>query len=270
MDWGDIWLFGAGALAGYAFRPKGKQESRPQDNVISSRALATDRSNLLQAYLRELSNYLVQLDPERYYRVYYKAYEEQEKLFTAENKMREAQLHILTDRYPLYDSFDFVGTRPYVSYSETLSRYDAEDIEEHFTNLVKFHSLQRAASEDWRNLMPMLGKNELEHLVKYIREVKDKKFKQRLKLAVKEFNTARRDKLTDFQIPDGSMLYESAEIAVYKLHDIAESMEGYWFKDTNEYGIHSAFYGDKAGEVYESFYRSDRIFEKREVLHVFG
>jgi len=44
-------------------------------------------------------------------------------------------------------------------------------------------------------------------------------------------------------------------------------MEGYWFKDTNEYGIHSAFYGDKAGEVYESWYRSDPTFEARETLH---
>jgi hypothetical protein len=267
MDWGDIWLFAAGVLAGYAFRPKGKQESRSQDAITSSRASASDRSNLLHAYSRELSNYLVQLNPDRYYTVYSRALDEQEKLFALDKTTREAQLQILTERYPVYDNFDFISTRPYVIYGETLERYSADDIEEHFLNLVKFHSLQRAASEDWRLLMPMLNQNELNHLAGYVRQVKDTKFKQRLKQAVREFSAARRSELTDFQIPDDNKLYESAEMAVYKLYDIAESMEGFWFKNTNDYGIHSAFYGDKIGEVYESFYRSDRTFEKREVLH---
>lgn len=267
MDWGNLWLFVAGALAGYGLRPRGKPDSRLQDTTVSSRASASDRSNLLHAYSRELSNYLVELDPERYYTVYRRALDEQEKLFTADKKLREAQLHILTERYPVYDNFDFIGTRPYVSYDETLKRYDAEDIEEHFLNLVKFHSLQRAGSEEWRLLMPMLSNRELEHLAGYVRQAKDTRFKQRLKQAVREFNAARSSRLTDFQIPDGDKLYESAEMAVYKLYDVAEIMEGFWFKDTNEYGIHSAFYGDKLGEVYEHFYRSDRNFEKREVLH---
>jgi hypothetical protein len=267
MDWGYLLLFGVGALAGYGFGARDKQESRSPDSTISSRASASDRSNLLHAYSRELSNYLVQLDPERYYAVYRKALDEQEKLFAADKKLREAQLHILTERYPAYENFDFVGTRPYVTYSDTLQRWDADDIEEHFLNLVKFHSLQRAESEEWRRLMPMLSKNELDHLVGYVRQVKDTDFKQRLKLAVREFNAARGSKLTDFQRPDDGKLYESTELAVYKLYDVAELMEGFWFKDTNEYGIHSAFYGDRAGEVYESFYRSDRTFEKREVLH---
>lgn len=266
MDWGDIWLLGAGALAGYAFRqPKGKQESRSQDAITSSRASASDRSNLLHAYSRELSNHLVQLNPDRYYTIYSRALDEQEKLFAVDKTTREAQLHILTERYPIYDNFDFVGTRPYVLYGETLGRYDSDDIEEHFLNLVKFHSLQRAVSEEWRLLMPMLSKKELDHLAGYIRQVKDTKFKERLKLAVGEFSAVRRSQAIDFKIPDSSMVYETAEMAVYKLYDIAELMEGFWFKDTNDYGIHSVFYGDD--KSYESFYRSDRTFEKREVLY---
>ncbi|MGY3690533.1 hypothetical protein ACVIGA_000613 [Bradyrhizobium sp. USDA 3240] len=264
MEWGWFLAFGMGALAGYGFRPTPKVS---QDTSISSRASAIDRSNLLQAYVRELSNYLVQINPDRYYKVYNKALDEQQKLFAADKTTREAQLHILTERYPNYENFDFVGTRPYVIYSETLERYDIDDIEEHFLNLVKFHSLQRAGSEEWRRLFPMLGQQEQEHLGKYIRQVRDTKFKNRLKQAVREYDAARSSKLTDFSSTDGDKLYESREIAVYKLYDIAESMEGYWFKDTNEYGIHSAFYGDKIGEVYESWYRSDRTFEAREVLY---
>jgi hypothetical protein len=248
-------------------RPTRIDDGLVEPPITSSRASASDRSNLLHAYSRELSNYLIQLNPERYYTVYGRALDEQEKLFALDKKTRDAQLHILTERYPIYDNFDFISTRPYVIYGDTLERYDANDIEEHFLNIVKFHSLQRAVSEDWRLLMPMLNKNELNHLAGYVRQVRDTKFKQRLKQAVREFTAARKSELTDFQIPDGNKLFESAEMAVHKLYDIAESMEGFWFKDANEYGIYSVFYGDAIGDVHESFYRSDRTFEKREVLH---
>jgi len=263
MDWGDLWLLGAGAFAGYALRTKGQKKS--QATTVSGQASAHDRSNLLQAYSRELSNYLIQLDPDRYYTVYRRALDEQEKLFTADGKTRDAQLHIITERYPMYEDFDLVGTRPYVLYGETLKRYEDEDIEEHFLNLVRFHSLQRAASEEWRLLMPMLGQKELDHLAGYTRQVKDAKFKERLKQAVKQFQAARETQLSDWQLPDGEKLYEAAEIAVYRVDDIAETVKGIWFKDTNEYGIYSVFYGDE--KAYESFYRSDRTFQKRDVLH---
>ncbi|MGJ5149395.1 hypothetical protein [Bradyrhizobium sp. HKCCYLR1023] len=265
MDWGYILIFAMGALAGYGFRPKAKPAS--QDTSVSSRASAIDRSNLLHAYLRELSNYLIEANPDRYYTVYNRALVEQEKLFAADAKVREAQLLILTERYPMYENFDFISTRPYVLYLETLERNSEDDIEEHFFNLVRFHSLMRAASEEWRMQMPMLSKKEEEHLYNYVQKVKDSKFKERLKQAVHEYDVARFSKSPSFDTHDGDKVYESREFAVYKLYDIAESMEGYWFKDANEYGIHSAFYGDKAGEVYEHWYRSDRTFEKRELLH---
>ena len=263
MDWGYILIFAMGTLAGYGFRPKAKPAS--QDTSVSSRASAVDRSNLIHAYARELSNYLIETNPDRYYTIYNRALAEQEKLFAADAKVREAQLLILTERYPVYENFDFIGTRPYVLYRETLERYSEDDLEEHFFNLVKFHSLQRAASEEWRMQMPMVSKKEEDHLYGYVRKVKDSKFKERLKQAAREFNAARRSALSDFHLSDGSQLYESAEMAVYKLYDIAEIVEGFWFKDTNEYGVHSVFYGDD--KSYESFYRSDRTFEKREVLH---
>ncbi|MGP9811374.1 hypothetical protein ACTZWT_07670 [Rhodopseudomonas sp. NSM] len=266
MDWGYILILAIGVLAGYGLRTKDKLAF--QDTPVHMRASAIDRSNLLHAYARELSNYLIEIDPNRYCTVYSRALIEQEKLFAAAAKIREAQLLILTERYPLYEDFDFIRTRPYILYRETLERSTAEAIEDHFLNLVRFHSLQRAASEEWRLLMPMLSEKEEEHLLGYARKVRDTKFKERIKQAVREYDAARPSKLTDFQIPDGEMLYDSLNFAVYKLHDIAESMEGYWFKDTNEYGIHSAFYGDKVGDVYEHWYRSDQTFEKREVLLV--
>lgn len=265
MDWGDIWLLGAGALIGFGLRPTGKKESVSAKGAVSAQASAYDRSNLIQAYGREISNYLIEHDPERYYQVYQRALDTQERLFVADKKTREAELHILTERYPMYENFDLVGTRPYVIYAETLARFDEDDIEEHFLNLVKFHSLQRAASEEWRYLSPMLSKKELDHLAGYAGKVIDSRFKDRLKNAVKLFSAVRGAKLSDLSIPEGGKLWETADIAVYQVYDIAESVDGYWFKDTNEYGLHSRFFGDE--KTYESFYRSDRNFEKREVLH---
>ena len=96
--------------------------------------------------------------------------------------------------------------------------------------------------------------------------MKDKKFKERLKRAVREYHLATVSKPIDFQTPDGGLVYENRDIAVFRLYDIAENAEGYWFKDTDEYGVHSSFYDDERDKSYESWYRSDRMFKTREVL----
>jgi hypothetical protein len=56
MDWSDLWLFGAGALAGWAFRPKAKQSNTQEKSFIVPIASAHDRDNILRTYIREISN----------------------------------------------------------------------------------------------------------------------------------------------------------------------------------------------------------------------
>lgn len=101
--------------------------------------------------MREISNHLVRVDPDRYFRTYGRALVEQENMKKTDKKTREAQLHLLTDRYPTYDSFDVIGTRPYIIYADTLASWDDEDLEAHYLNMVRFHAI-KVRRADWSRL----------------------------------------------------------------------------------------------------------------------
>ena len=150
MDWNDLWLFGAGALAGWTFRPKAKQSNTQEKSYIIPTASAQDRDNILRTYIREISNHLVRVDPDRYYRTYAKALTEQNNQSKVDKKTRDAQLHLITEKFPTYDSFDFIGTRPYIIYADTLASFDCEDLEEHLINMVRFHAIKRVDDAEWR------------------------------------------------------------------------------------------------------------------------
>jgi hypothetical protein len=128
--------------------------------------------------------------------------------------------------------------------------------------MVKFHALQRALDEDWRFRDGATSDSDLEHLEKYIQEIKDTKFRQRLCAAVNEFHAHRRDLFGDAQVGDtqGTIAYETAVLAVHYVPHFAENRYGFHFKDTNEFGLYSSFISDE-GKDYQSFYRSDRKFE---------
>ncbi len=264
MDWSDLWLFGAGALAGWAFRPKAKQSNTQEKSYIVPSASAHDRDNILRTYIREISNHLVRVDPDRYYRTYSKALAEQEGMKKADKKTREAQLHILTEKYPTYDSFDIIGTRPYVIYADTLVSWDDGDIEAHLLNMVRFHSIKRVDDAEWRELHSIVSEKEREHLYGYIQKIKDTYFKRRLVAAVNEYY-ARRSAMSDWQSPSGSVLYENDDLVVFRVEDIAETCLGIFFKDTQEHGLYTFFAADD-DRAYHNYYRSDRAFKERKYL----
>jgi hypothetical protein len=264
MDWSDIWLFGAGALAGWAFRPKAKRSSTEEKSYVIPTASAHDRDNILRTYLREISNHLVRADPDRYFRTYGRALLEQENLSKADKKTREAQLHLITERYPTYDSFDLVGTRPYIIYADTLASWDDEDVEKHLLNMVRFHAIKRVDDPEWRELQPILTEKEREHLYGYIKKIKDTRFKRRMVDAVSEYY-AKKTGLSDWQSPSGGVLYETSRMIVFRVDEIAETCLGVLFNDTQEYGLYTFFAADD-DRTYKSYYRSDRMFKERGYL----
>ncbi len=221
--------------------------------------IASDRELMLATFRRELANYMVRLDPDRFLRLYRKARAAEAAIDAADKDEREAQLTIIVKRYPFYTDFDFVGTRDHVLYSDALSIYSIEDIEEHYLNLVKFHALQRVLDADWQLRGAATSDENLDHLEKYVQKIKDTKFRQRLVAAVSEFFTHRQgNRLTD---PEGAAAYESGSLAVYFVPHFAENRYGFHFKDSNDFGLYASFYDDGRDKTYESFYRSDRKFE---------
>jgi hypothetical protein len=231
-------------------------------------AMAEDRELMLSTFRRELANYMVRLDPDRYLDLYRKAMALETAFGKADNEEREAQLLIITKRYPMYEEFDFIGTRPYVLYSDALSRHSIEEIEEHYLNLVKFQALQRALDPDWKFRAAATTEKEFEHLQGYIRKIKDTKFRQRLQAAVETFYAnGKGNRLTD---GDGAVAYENAAFTVYYVPHIAENRFGFHFKDTNEFGLFGSFYDSDNDKSYQSFYRSNRRFEAEQHLdHLF-
>jgi hypothetical protein len=130
--------------------------------------IASDRELLLATFRRELANYLIRLDPNRFQRFYQKARQIEIAIDRADKEERQAQLIIIAKRYPSYSDFDFVGTREHVLYGDALQGYTLEDIEEHYLNLVKSRlcsglsiqlGIQRRATKTLSTSRSMLGRS---------------------------------------------------------------------------------------------------------------
>jgi hypothetical protein len=102
-----------------------RQVARQAQNMHAGdeRTMAFDRELILFVLRRELANYLVNHDPDRYLRLYREARATELTLNKAERTVQETELKKITDKYPMYESFDFVGSREYVLYGDTLGDY---------------------------------------------------------------------------------------------------------------------------------------------------
>jgi len=230
----------------------------------SSLNMASDRELALCTLRRELANYMVRLDPDRYLHLYREARAADIAIGKADKASQEAQHAAISDKYRFYQDFDLIGTREHVLYAGALKMHSLEDIEAHYLNIVKFHALQRVLDEDWRMRSDATSDSDLEHLEKYIQKIKDTKFRQRLTAAVDELTAY---KLAKYQLGQSlsvmpkAPVYETGVLAVYDVPHFAEIRYGFHFKDTNEFGLYGCFYPDDRDKPIRSFYRSDRKFE---------
>jgi hypothetical protein len=263
MDWVGIIV----AAAFFFFLGRGlRSQKKSQEPALSRSGLssASDLDVMLATFRRELANYLVRYDPDRFLQLSRKAHSLETKLKTCDKSVRDAELLLITNKYPNYEDFDLIGTRSHVLYADGFNSFPVEYIEEHFLNLVKFHALQRADNPDWQFRGEAVSDKDIEHLQGYARKIKDTRFLQRLKAAVADFYVHRQP--TDLLPTDYQAIYETQQLAVYRLPHIAEVRHGFHFKDLNEFGIYSVFYADGRDKPYESYYRSDRMFEAETYL----
>lgn len=186
MEWLWIILVAYAAYAAWQWMRKPKPPAGPQATRIGMN-MASDRELMLATFRRELANYLVRRDPDRYVDLYRRAMQAEAAMGKADPEEREAYLTVITKRYPFYTDFDFIGTRPYVLYADALGRHADEELEEHYLNLVKFQALMRVADPDWKFYAAATSEKELEHLIGYVRKLKDTRFRHRLAEAVELF-----------------------------------------------------------------------------------
>jgi hypothetical protein len=260
MEWLGLGIAALlGAIVGASVRGRVSEKSQAPGLGQLRLNMASDRQLALCTLRRELANFMVRVDPDRFLSLYRDARAAEIAISKSPKTTQEAQLATITEKYPLYEDFDLVGTREHVLYADALSAHPLEDIEAHYLNMIKFHALKCALDEDWRFRGAATSDRDLEHLEKYVHKIKDTKFRQRLTEAVHEFFSRRSgNRLTDAK---DAVAYETDLLAVHYVHHFAENRYGFHFKDTNEFGLYGSFYDDSRDKNYQSFYRSDRNFE---------
>lgn len=183
-----------------------------------SRNLATDRDFVLRVLRREVANWMFRRDPDRYHRIYKEAHEAAAAIIAAVPRDQEAQLAKLCTQYPNFADFDLLGSREHVQYADALSMNSYDQIERHFTNIIRFHALQFALDENWRGLLATgaTSGDDLVHLGKYVQRFKDTRFKSRLKDAIREFYAYQRGKYDALGLgdPREEPPYETAAFSV--------------------------------------------------------
>jgi hypothetical protein len=264
MDW--LWLGGAallGFFVGMFVRGRAPQNMPAPLLGRFNLNLAQDRDFALRTLRRELANYMVRRDPDRYLELYRRARGADMAISHITKASNEDRLEAITKKYPFYADFDFIGTREHVVYADGLSMYSLEDIEAHYLAMVEFQALQHVLDENWQRF-PATSDEDLKHLEEYVRKVKDTKFKQRLDAAIREFfvyTDSKQLNRLDSTPPDSVWVYETNALAARYVDHFAESRYGFHFKDTDEFGLYGVFYADNRDEPYKSFYRSDANFE---------
>jgi hypothetical protein len=129
------------------------------------------------------------------------------------------------------------------------------EVERHYTDLIRFQALQIAVDENWSAIQPPTSEDELAHLERYVRRFKDTRFKDRMKAAIRE------DRTHQANTAEEKPQYETGAFTVRRVPHFAEVRYGVHFKDTDEFGLYTVFYGDRE-DSYIGIYRSDASFDK--------
>jgi hypothetical protein len=259
------WTIGAaliGLIVGWILREWVLQKSPPSSEAVNA---AQDRARLLFTLRRELANFMVRHDPDRFLRLYKNARAECGKINDADAKTQNSELAKICNEYPYYTDLDLVAVRDHVLYEDGLSWNSVEDIEAHYLVLVRFHALQCATNRDWRMSGDATSEVDLEHLKKYVQRVKDTKFKRRIIAAVETYHSRRDLYETE---ANSRTVFENDVIEVLGVSHFAENRHGIHFKDTDEYGLYGSFYDDDRDKYYYTYFRSDPTFETETGLDI--
>ncbi len=225
----------------------------------SSGALAEAHARWLFLLRRELANWLFRRDPDRYHRAYKTALEVTAAIRAATRAEQRCQHAKLAEQYPSYTDFDLIGTRQYVLYADTLGDHSYDEVERHYTDIVRFEALQAVLDENWPTT-DAISEKELEHLERYVQQLKDTLFKGRLEAAIREFRAYQRAKSAG--LPEH--IYETETFTVHHVKHFAEIRYGVHFKDTDEFGLYGFFVTDSgetdSGKIITGFYRSNADF----------
>lgn len=224
----------------------------------SRSAQAHDRMNYLSVLRRELANFLIWHDPDRYVRLYSLVHAETEPVKDLAPESLRARLAGMCEKYPNYQDFDLIGTREYVLYGDTLTGA-FEEVEQRYRDIAMFQALMIARIKSWKYFRAT-DAQELEHLKRYAKHVHDTKLQRRLEQAVREHYIWEAGKDAG---PDDH--YESQDFSVCRVWHFAENRFGIEDKKMHQFGLYGFFVADD-GRIFKSYFRSDATFEREQHL----
>ncbi|MGQ2185255.1 hypothetical protein ACT4MK_18150 [Bradyrhizobium barranii] len=94
---------------------------------------------------------------------------------------------------------------------------------------------------------------------------RDTRLYRNIKTGMREYHFRQREKDYHWDAKDGELLFETAHLSAFHVNHLAESRVGFYFKDTEEFGLYCIFVGND-DDVIQSYYRTDRTFQKEEML----
>ena len=112
--------------------------SQQSDIQDLKRNLAHDRDFALCVLRRELANWMLRHDPDRYCRLYEEMHEKAMSVSTTNRIDQQKELGRLCQQYPRYVDFDLFGTRDHVLYTDRLSRSSYEEVACQYTESYNF------------------------------------------------------------------------------------------------------------------------------------
>ncbi|TYO61956.1 hypothetical protein FXV83_35660 [Bradyrhizobium hipponense] len=104
------------------------------------------------------------------------------------------------------------------------------------------------------------------------RLTRDKLLYEHIKTGMREYDWRQREgrcedlfSRTRRKAKDGELLFETAHLSAFHVNHGPEYRVGFYFKDINEFGLYGLFAGN-GDETITSYYRTDRTFQKEEML----
>ncbi|HXQ47912.1 MAG TPA: hypothetical protein VN806_14940, partial [Caulobacteraceae bacterium] len=200
------------------------------------RGRAGDRNRLLQMFRRELANWLVRCDPDRYARVLSEARSAEAQIAEASSDDQRRQLAEITDRFKQYDDFDLAARWDWVTLGDGLSHLGLDEVADHYLTIVRFQALSRSLDPDWRDVIwqfpDLTDEQRSERCARYLQRLNDSRLKKRAMETMRYFR---------FYQAGGSaaggmhMELENEAFSVRPVRHFAETRWGIHFKDTEEF-----------------------------------
>lgn len=221
----------------------------------------------LEVLRREISNLIVEADPDLMVRSYEKAWTWEQETATNPERLR-ADEAALVAKLSVFEEFDLIGTRHFVPYAEGRCSLDDDDLVKRYLELSRMLVFVRNRLQpDVARRRPLHDEKEHKVLLDTMGRVKDQRFRSRIDDALQRCYAYRQGFDAGRSEPCAATreTFSDAEVEVFSLpFGIAPEIEtGIVFKKTDERGIHAVFVHDD-GRRSETYYRTDQQFAKRD------